>query len=123
MDQQQQATSAGCEGAAAGGETAVAAAAAGEKNMTPFLLTVRSGTGEAVERLVEDVGDGVLGDCTPNGSSCLHLAAERRGDGMVRLLLDTWGEGGLLPHVDARDRQGFSPLHVVGVVTLAEAKA
>ncbi|CAM9269572.1 unnamed protein product, partial [Ectocarpus sp. 12 AP-2014] len=115
MDQQQQAAGDGCEEAAAGGETAVAPAAApaaGESGMTPFLTAVRSGTGQAIVRLVENVGDGVLGDSTPDGASCLHLAAERRGDGIVRLLLDTWRAGRLLPHVDARDGQGFSPLHV-----------
>lgn len=43
-------------------------------------------------------------------------APAARGGGsavVVRLLLDSFGERPEMPHVDARDKQGFTPLHVV----------
>ena len=87
-----------------------------EEGLTSFLQAVRTGTPEAVARLVETHGDGVLGDCTHNGRTCLHLAAERNHDSsaaLVRLLLDGHAGRPELPHVDARDMQSFTPLHVV----------
>eukprot|EP00752_Nemacystus_decipiens_P004196 g3835.t1 len=86
-----------------------------EEGLTPFLLAVRTGTPENVARLVEMHGDGVLGECTNNGRTCLHLAAEREDNSavaVVRLLLDGHAGRPELPHVDARDTQSFTPLHV-----------
>lgn len=88
-----------------------------EEGLTPFLQAVRTGTPEVVARLVETHGDGVLRDCTNNGRTCLHLAAERKENSsaaaLVRLLLDDHAGRPELPHVDARDMQSFTPLHVV----------
>ncbi|CAN0074277.1 unnamed protein product, partial [Hapterophycus canaliculatus] len=92
--------------------------------MTPFLQAARSGSVQAVMSLVETVGDSVLGERTKKGMTCLHLAAERT-DGsagpVVRFLLDTFEGRPELPQVDARDGQGFTPLHVACMHGDAEA--
>lgn len=88
-----------------------------EEGMTPFLQAVRTGTPDVVAHLIETHGDSSLGDCcTNNGRTCLHLAAERKDNSsaaLVRLLLDSHNGRPKLPHVDARDIQSFTPLHVV----------
>ena len=96
-------------------------AARGEEGMTPLLAAVRRGTHRTVLYLVESLGEGCLSRCTETGLTCMHLAAERGRGGepeeesaasMLRLLLDDFKERPDLPDVDARDRQGFTPLHV-----------
>eukprot|EP00903_Cladosiphon_okamuranus_P020320 g18644.t1 len=96
------------------------------EGLTPFLQVVRTGSPEVVARLIETHGESVLGDCANNGTTCLHLAAERQDNSaaaLVRLLLDGDGQAGRpgLPHVDARDKQSFTPLHLA--CTLGNLKA
>ena len=92
-----------------------------EEGLTPFLRAVRTGSPEEVARLIETHGNSVLGDFASNGRTCLHLAAERKDNSaaaaaLVRLLLDGHAGRPELPHVDARDKQSFTPLHVVSFV-------
>lgn len=96
-------------------------AARGVEGMTSLLAAVRRGTYRTVLYLVEALGEGCLSSCTATGLTCLHLAAERGWGGgpeeesaasMLRLLLDDLKDRPDLPHVDARDRMGFTPLHV-----------
>lgn len=97
-----------------------------EDGMTPFLQAVRGGAPQALAGLIETLGDRSLADRTINGMTCLHLAAERRDtdeDGssaaaaVVSLLLDNYKGRSELPHVDARDEQSFTPLHVVSALS------
>lgn len=95
-----------------------------EDGMTPLLAAVRRGTMETVKHLVECLGPRCLADRSHAGLTCLHLACERKrawedgavkgGDGaaMLGLLLGSYKEEKELPHVDLKDKQGFSPLHV-----------
>lgn len=92
--------------------------------MTPLLTAVKRGTSRTVLHLVELLGDGCLADRTDTGMTCLHLAAERGNDStdegesaavMLGVLLDDFKGKPELPHVDARDKRSFAPLHVASM--------
>lgn len=94
-----------------------------DEDLTPFLAAVRRGSSATVSYLVGLLGDTCLRDTTEDGMTCLHLASERgcgsssgeQGDSavaMLRFLLGGYKERPELPHVDARDSQKFTPLHV-----------
>ena len=96
-------------------------AARGEEGMTSLLAAVRRGAHHTVRYLVGALGEGCLSSRTETGLTCLHLAAERGRGGepeaesatsMLRLLLDDFKDRPDLPHVDARDKQSFTPVHV-----------
>lgn len=104
-----------------------------EAGNNPLLIAVRCGSIKTVVSLVKDMG-AELAYCNNAGMSCLHMAAERSdaratgGEGghgraggaeeergsaaaMLSVLLDDLDEAGTL-HVDTRDKQNFTPLHV-----------
>lgn len=95
-----------------------------EDGITPLLAGVKRATVGTVKNLVECLGMRCLGDRNHAGLTCLHLACERKrarehgavkggnGAAMLSMLLDSFKEEKELPHVDAKDKQGFAPLHV-----------
>lgn len=95
-----------------------------EDGMTPLLAAIKRTNVGTVKKLVERLGTRCLGDRNHAGLTCLHLACERKragehgqvkgvnGAAMLSMLLDSFKEEKELPDVNAKDKQGFAPLHV-----------